>query len=212
MLGIDHQHGKSRNTEPGTDPGISRSQWRGTLPSAQPRGVTRVDKPDLAAAELWPPQTPRQGTGEALREQEDRVKPGPDGAPDSVPATRRPSASASVSAASLFESLQQSRHRTAGASRRGSRNLSGPATQKILQREWHEFHEVQYERLARLSVAQLYRLRKTRTYRHKRVAYQPTRPTQVAIGQRRRPAPQGRPGYLRVDTVHQGDLDGVKGL
>jgi hypothetical protein len=34
----------------------------------------------------------------------------------------------------------------------------------------------------------------------------------VAIGERRKPDPQGRPGYLRVDTVHQGDLDGVKGL
>jgi transposase InsO family protein len=90
--------------------------------------------------------------------------------------------------------------------------LSGPATQKILERAWHEFHDAQYEHLARLSVAQLYRLRKSRTYRHRRVAYQPTRPTQVAIGERRRPDPQGRPGYLRVDTVHQGDLDGVKGL
>lgn len=90
--------------------------------------------------------------------------------------------------------------------------LSGPATQKILQRAWHEFHDAQCERLARLSVAQLYRLRKSGTYRHRRVAYQPTRPTQVAIGERRKPDPQGRPGYLRVDTVHQGDLDGVKGL
>ena len=90
--------------------------------------------------------------------------------------------------------------------------LSGPATQKILQRAWHEYHDAQCQRLARLSVAQLYRLRKSRTYRHRRVAYQPTRPTQVAIGERRKPDPQGRPGYLRVDTVHQGDLDGVKGL
>jgi transposase InsO family protein len=90
--------------------------------------------------------------------------------------------------------------------------LSGPATQKILQRAWHEYHDAQCERLARLSVAQLYRLRKSRTYRHRRVAYQPTRPTQVPIGERRKPDPQGRPGYLRVDTVHQGDLDGVKGL
>ena len=90
--------------------------------------------------------------------------------------------------------------------------LSGPATRKILERERHEFHDQRYKRLARLSVAQLYRLRKSRTYRQRRVAYQPTRPTQVAIGERRRPDPQGRPGYLRVDTVHQGDLDGVKGL
>jgi hypothetical protein len=90
--------------------------------------------------------------------------------------------------------------------------LSGPATQKILQRAWHEYHDVQCQRLARLSVAQLYRLRKSGTYRQRRVAYQPTRPTQVAIGERRQPDPQGRPGYLRVDTVHQGDRDGAKGL
>jgi hypothetical protein len=30
--------------------------------------------------------------------------------------------------------------------------------------------------------------------------------------ERRRPDPQGQPGYLRVDTVHQGDLDGAKGV
>jgi hypothetical protein len=90
--------------------------------------------------------------------------------------------------------------------------LSGPATRKILEREWHEFHDARYERLAQLSVAQLYRLRKSRTYRQRRVVYQPTRPTQVAIGERRKPDPQNRPGYLRVDTVHQGDRDGVKGI
>ncbi len=59
--------------------------------------------------------------------------------------------------------------------------LSGPATQKILQRAWHEFQEAQYERLARLSVAQLYRLRKSRTYRYRRVVYQPTRPTALPL-------------------------------
>src|SRR5215470_483513 len=90
--------------------------------------------------------------------------------------------------------------------------LSGPATRKILEREFHEFGHRAYERLSGISVAQIYRFRKSRAYRNKRVAYQPTRPTQVAIGERRRPDPQGRPGYLRVDTVHQGDVDGVKGL
>jgi transposase InsO family protein len=90
--------------------------------------------------------------------------------------------------------------------------LSGPATQKILYRAYHDFGEEQYERLARVSVAQLYRLRKSRRYREQRIAYQPTKPTQVAIGERRRPDPQGRPGYLRVDTVHQGDQEGIKGV
>ena len=37
-------------------------------------------------------------------------------------------------------------------------------------------------------------------------------PVHIAIGERRRPQPFGQPGYLRVDSVHQGDLDGIKGL
>jgi transposase InsO family protein len=90
--------------------------------------------------------------------------------------------------------------------------LSGPATQKLLQRAHHDFGEASYERLARISVAQLYRLRSSVRYRQCRVVYQPTRPTPVNIGERRRPEPDNRPGYLRVDTVHQGDLDGVKGV
>ena len=34
----------------------------------------------------------------------------------------------------------------------------------------------------------------------------------MTIGERRRPDPQGQPGYLRVDTVHQGDRPGAKGV
>jgi hypothetical protein len=90
--------------------------------------------------------------------------------------------------------------------------LSGPATQKVLQRAYYDFQEPEYGRLAELSVAQLYRLRKSGTYRKHGMVYQATRPTKVAIGERRRPEPGGRPGYLRVDTVHQGDQDGVKGV
>ena len=90
--------------------------------------------------------------------------------------------------------------------------LSGPATQKILQRAYYDFQEPAYQRLAEVSVAQLYRLRQSRSYREQRIAYRATRPTKVAIGERRRPEPGGRPGYLRVDTVQQGDLEGVKGV
>ncbi len=90
--------------------------------------------------------------------------------------------------------------------------LSGPATRKLLQRAFYDFGDQRFRRLAQLSVAHLYRLRRSRTYRRRRVDYQPTRPTAVAIGERRPPQPEGRPGYLRVDTVHQGDLDGTKGV
>ncbi len=90
--------------------------------------------------------------------------------------------------------------------------LSGPATQKILQREFYDFGGARYQRLARISVAHIYNLRRSRVYRQCRISYQPTKPTPVSIGERRAPQPEGRPGYLRVDTVHQGDLDGMKGV
>ena len=32
------------------------------------------------------------------------------------------------------------------------------------------------------------------------------------LGVRKKPRPNGKPGYIRVDTVHQGDLDGKKGV
>lgn len=91
-------------------------------------------------------------------------------------------------------------------------NLSGPATQRILEREFHDYGQAAYQRLAGISVAQLYRFRNTEAYRKCNTSYQPTRPTPIPIGERRKPQPQGRPGYLRVDTVHQGDQDGNKGL
>jgi hypothetical protein len=90
--------------------------------------------------------------------------------------------------------------------------LSGPATQKILYREFYEYGDERYGRLAAISVPHIYNLRKHQAYRKRRIAYQQTRPVQIAIGERRKPTPEGKPGYLRIDTVHQGDLDGVKGV
>jgi hypothetical protein len=91
-------------------------------------------------------------------------------------------------------------------------NLSGPATKRILEREYSEYGQAAYQRLAGISVAQIYRFRNSEAYRKRNTSYQPTRPTPIPIGQRRKPRPQGQPGYLRIDTVHQGDKDGVKGI
>jgi len=90
--------------------------------------------------------------------------------------------------------------------------LSGPATKKLMERAYHVFGETGYERLATLSVAHLYNLRKRRGYQRHRRAWTKTRPVTIAIGERRAPAPNNQPGYLRVDSVHQGDQDGIKGL
>jgi len=90
--------------------------------------------------------------------------------------------------------------------------LSGPATQKILEREWEIYQHAEYERLATISVAHIDNLRQRRRYRECRMNYTKTRAVQVPIGERRKPQPEGKPGYLRVDTVHQGDRDGIKGV
>ena len=90
--------------------------------------------------------------------------------------------------------------------------MSGPATRAVMRREFEVFGQRRFERLARLSNGHLYNLRRSRTYQRKRTTFTKTRPTPVAIGERRKPRPDGQPRFLHVDTVHQGDLDGVKGV
>jgi len=90
--------------------------------------------------------------------------------------------------------------------------LSGPATRRILEREVQLYGKQEYARLAAISVAHLYNLRKSQRYRERRLNYVKTRPTAVSIGERRKPDPRGRPGYLRLDTVHQGDQPEAKGV
>lgn len=90
--------------------------------------------------------------------------------------------------------------------------LSGPATRVLLVRACQLFGEARYARLATISVAHLYNLRAKPLYQQRRIHYSKTqsRPSTIAI--RRAPAPAGRCGFIRIDTVHQGDHDGRKGL
>jgi hypothetical protein len=91
-------------------------------------------------------------------------------------------------------------------------DLSGPAVRYLCERAWAVFGDGRFERLAKISASHIYNLRKSVAYRKVRVSVQHTRARQVAIGERRRPEPKGRPGYLRVDTVHQGQHDGQPGV
>ena len=91
--------------------------------------------------------------------------------------------------------------------------LSGPATVCVLRRQRDVFNDTRFERLADLSVGHLYNLRNSAGYRAQRVVLSKTQPTKTtAIGVRKAPAPEGRPGFIRIDSVHQGDQDGIKGL
>jgi hypothetical protein len=90
--------------------------------------------------------------------------------------------------------------------------LSGKATKHIFEREYTIFGKQEYVRLKDISVSHIYNLRGTRQYESHALTCTKTQSVNVAIGERRRPDPQGKPGYLRVDTVHQGDRDGEKGV
>lgn len=90
--------------------------------------------------------------------------------------------------------------------------LSGPATRVLLERALHLYGDQRFARLAAISVAHLYNLRQLTAYQHQRRHWTKTRPTPVRIGLRKPPQPDGRPGFIRIDSVHQGDQDGLKGL
>jgi hypothetical protein len=58
----------------------------------------------------------------------------------------------------------------------------------------------------------LYNLRGRRQYISHATTFKKTNPTPTPIGERRKPFPEGKPGYIRVDSVHQGDREGAKGV
>ena len=95
---------------------------------------------------------------------------------------------------------------------RAHQRLSGPATCRIFEREFRVYGQRQFERLAGISVSHLYNLRGKASYRRRAAEFERTRPVSVSIGERRRPDPGGQPGYLRIDSVHQGDWEGEKGV
>ena len=82
----------------------------------------------------------------------------------------------------------------------------------LLKRAFYAYGDARFERLASLSVSHLYNLRHSKTYQNQRVSFTKTRPVVNPIGIRRAPHPEGRPGFIRIDSVHHGDLDGTKGV
>jgi hypothetical protein len=95
---------------------------------------------------------------------------------------------------------------------RANEDVCGPAIVHLLGRAYSVYGDARYERLATLSVSHLYNLRKSTGYQAQRVRFTKTRPVCNPIGARRAPRPLGRAGFVRIDTVHQGDLDGIKGV
>ncbi len=92
-------------------------------------------------------------------------------------------------------------------------NPNGNALKTTLQRMADIFCDTKFENIKTISVSHIYNIRKTTAYLRINKTYQKTKPTvERTIGERSIPRPFGKPGYIRVDTVHQGDKDGEKGV
>jgi transposase InsO family protein len=89
---------------------------------------------------------------------------------------------------------------------------NGRALKEVLRDMYQVYDDLRFERLSHLSVSRLYDFRKTVTYQNAVLTYTKTKSASVNIGERKKPRAQGQPGYLRVDSVHQGDLDKEKGV
>jgi len=89
---------------------------------------------------------------------------------------------------------------------------NGNAAKKTLRDMYERYGDPRFERLARISVSRLYDLRGTKIYQSRTLHYEKTKPVAIPIGVRKKPEPFGKPGFLRVDSVHQGDQDKKKGV
>lgn len=90
---------------------------------------------------------------------------------------------------------------------------NGAAVKKTLLRMTEVYGQDEYSNIAKISVGHIYNLRKTKIYKLAVVTCQKTKSGKgVNIGERCKPEPNGVPGYIRVDTVHQGDSKKEKGV
>jgi len=90
---------------------------------------------------------------------------------------------------------------------------NGRALKESLVREYEVFKKKEFETISKISVSHIYNIRNSNSqYQSTAMRYTKTNPAIVPIGERRRPDNQGKPGYLRIDSVHQGDFNGVKGV
>ena len=88
----------------------------------------------------------------------------------------------------------------------------GQTVKTLCERAVNIFNEKEYENLANISVAHIYNLRDSKTYKNKRTYFEKTQSKKSTIGVRKKPYPEGKPGYIRIDSVHQGDHNKQKGV
>lgn len=212
MLGIDHQHGRFRGDQPATDPDDLGWEPGSAIQRAETGGNLWLGGVDTGPAPVRQLGSLRQRAAPAIPGTDDRVEPGADGAADHQLPGDRPSAGGQLSAHEVRNAIYHSRPRLTGLCGQGTRKSEWAGDQANPRTRVCRLWPGGLPEVSQISVAQLYRLRNSAAYRQRNTTYHPTRPAVVRIGERRKPVPNGSPGYLRIDTVHQGDQDGRKGI
>ncbi len=193
MLGIDHQHGRFRSREPGADPGVSGGQRRGAVCRAAARGGVRLGGADAGAASVRQPGPVGKGFSAEVYRPDDGPEPGAGDATDQGVCQDRAGESGGLSTQQVRHALHHSRCGSVGLRRQGAwePERAGDAA--------HPGARVQRIQPGCLPAAggnfggAPVPLAQLGGYRKRNTSYQPTRPTPIPIGERRKPQPQGRP-------------------
>ena len=181
------------------------------------RGPLRMGKSDATAARSSPVETERARAGAALHSQDDGAEPGAGDALAGDVLARRESAARTIPPRRFAERYTRADAELLATVDEAHDTISGPATRKILQWAHYDFKDAQHTRLAELSVAQLYRMRKSRAYRQRLTSYQPAARAQWTVrlpacghGASRRPGRnQGVYHINAVDEVTQWEVVGA---
>ncbi len=91
-------------------------------------------------------------------------------------------------------------------------NLCGHSTKKLFERAYTLEKNRVYKNLSTISVSHIYNMRHSAGYKKQRRLFTKTQSKKNTIGTRQKPRPYGFPGYIRIDSVHQGDQDKKKGV
>ncbi len=214
------QHGRSKTTDLGADQGISGRDIGGCIPGSQGRAQP-VYRAGSQAVRLRPARAGRQRRAAALYRAHDRPV---------APASNPPGAAIPQGR----EAVEKAMRAQAGfrmplyGGGRGLAGRDGRAAQHAVRARHQEAHGARAPGVRRPALrapgghlgfpsvqpppSRGQALRGSKPYQNKRRHWTKTNPAGAPIGTRRAPQPDGVPGYIRIDSVHQGDLDGVKGV
>ena len=140
MLGIDSPHGRYQTDQPGADAGVRSRRWLRRVPGRRPGREVRLRRADAAASGLPTTGPGRQRTGQTVPEQADRIGPRPVDASDRVLCRERIGAVAPYQRRKFPARYTEADVRLLAYVDQAHGTLSGPATRRILQREYNEYH------------------------------------------------------------------------